>query len=873
MRNHCYPRLRITGTGFGRALAAAAILTTCAGRSDQVLLQPSADARIVTNYPADGQSIYLSVYDRGTNIQRTVMQFNLPTLGATAVITNATLKLFADANLYPTGNPAGQSMEVYRLTRSWSETRVTWTRATSTSSWTKAGGDYVGTGGLPDQNPYASNATLVPDNYTNLSPVELDWNVTGLVQEWDGGKHPNYGLLLLSYPGNGLLLHSRESGTNLPVLQIDTTNAPLVSSFNPAQSSDVLTYHNDNARTGQNLKEEILTPGNVSPNLFGKLWVYPANGKVDAQPLYAAGVSIPGQGQRNVVFIATEHNTVYAYDADSTNLFWYVSLLGAGETQSDTRGCDQVAPEIGITATPVIDRQLGANGTIFVVAMSKDMAGNYYQRLHALDLANGVDLLRPVAVAATYPGNGPNSSNGQLIFDPAQYKERPGLLLLNGVVYTAWSSHCDFDPYNGWIIGYDEHTLAQTSVLNITPNGTEGSIWMSGAGLAADTVNNIYCLAANGTLDVTLTNGLPSLGDYGNAFIKISTASNRLAVTDYFATFDTPYQNTQDLDLGSGGALVLPDMVDAQGQVRQLAVGAGKDQNIYLVDRSNMGKYNSANNNAIYQELPNALVGGIWSMPAYFNGTLYYGAVSQPIQAFPFQSARLEPVSSQTSGAFGYPGATPSVSANINSNGIVWAAENVDPAVLHAYTATDLGNELYNSDQAANGRDQFGTGNKFITPTIASARVYVGTTSGVGVFGLLDQSTLTPLQIWRDNYFHNPSNVGAGANSASPAGDGVPNLVKYALGLNPLTPATPAQLPRGSLTQSSGQQYPTLTVNRAATAPDVSYVAQVSGDSVNWFSGPAYTTTLTDTTTQLVVRDNTPVGAKPRFMRLMVSNP
>jgi hypothetical protein len=314
-------------------------------------------------------------------------------------------------------------------------------------------------------------------------------------------------------------------------------------------------------------------------------------------------------------------------------------------------------------------------------------------------------------------------------------------------------------------------------------------------------------------------------------------------------------------------------MADAQGNTRHLAVGAGKDQNIYLADRDNMGKFSAANNNALYQELGDALPGGVWSMPAYFNGTLYYGAVGQPIKAFPFQNARLGAPSSHTSGTFIYPGATPSISANGAGNGIVWAAENADPAVLHAYSATNLEAELYNSNQAPRGRDQFGTGNKFIVPTIASARVYVGTTTGVGVFGLLDAATLTPLQAWRASYFGNPSNVGAGADGAAPAGDGVANLVKYALGLDPLAPAQPGELPAGSLEEESGASYATLTVHRADQAPDITYLVEVSSDLRGWASGPGNTVTVEDTATELVVRDAAPLGAAPRFLRLLVSSP
>ena len=640
-----------------------------------------------------------------------------------------------------------------------------------------------------------------------------------------------------------------------------------------AQMTDVLTYHNDNARTGQALHEEILKAANLDTNHFGKLWVLAADGKVDAQSLYAAGVSIPGKGNHNVLVVATEHDTVYAFDADATNILWRVSLLGTNEVPSDDHGCGQVTPEIGVTATPVIDRQLGSNGTVFVVAMSKNGA-NYFQRLHALDLATGADRVAAVTVTASYPGTGDNSSGGNVIFDPAQYKERPGLLLLNGVIYTAWASHCDIRPYTGWIMTYDEQTLAQISVINVTPNGNEGAIWMAGDGLAADASANIYFLDANGQFDTTLdAGGFPISSNYGNAFIKLSTTSNALAVTDYFNMSNVVAENNSDEDLGSGGELLLPDMLDAQSNTRQLAVGAGKDQIIYLVDRTNMGKF-SPSTNAIYQQVNGVLAGQVFSTPAYFNGTLYYGAVGDHIKALPFQSARLAAVSSQTPGTFTFPGATPGISANGTANGILWAAENTSPAVLHAYNATNLSSELYNSNQAPGSRDHFGVGNKFIAPTIASARVYVGTTTGVGVFGLLDQSTLTPLQTWRANHFGYPSNIGAGADTASPAGDGVPNLIKYALGLDPYTPAAASQLPTGSIQPDGGQSYLTLTANPVAQAPDVTYAVEVSGDLQTWTSGPPFTVTLTNVPTQIIVRDNIPFGsAIMRFIHLRISDP
>jgi hypothetical protein len=368
--------------------------------------------------------------------------------------------------------------------------------------------------------------------------------------------------------------------------------------------------------------------------------------------------------------------------------------------------------------------------------MSKDGSGTYHQRLHALDLALGTELFGgPAEIQASYPGTGDSSNGTSVIFEPGQYKERSALLLLNGVIYTGWASHCDARPYTGWILGYNENTLAQTSVLNVTPNGYDGAIWMAGAGLAADSSSNIYFLDANGDFDTTLNgSGFPSDGDYGNAFMKLSTSSG-LAVADYFEMDNGVAESGSDTDLGSGGMIVLPDLNDGSGNTWHLAVGAGKDSNLYLVNRDSMGKFSSNNN--IYQELAGALPGGVWAMPAYFNNTIYYGSVGSPIQAFTFTNAKLSTsATSQTANSFGYPGATPSVSANGTSNGIVWAVENNSPAVLHAYNAANL-NELYNSNQASGGRDQFGSGNKYITPMIVNGKVFVGTPNGVAVFGLL----------------------------------------------------------------------------------------------------------------------------------------
>jgi hypothetical protein len=502
-----------------------------------------------------------------------------------------------------------------------------------------------------------------------------------------------------------------------------------------AHSQDMLTYHNNISRNGLDNKETTLTLTNVNSASFAKLFTVAADGLVDAEPLYVSAVTIGGVSH-NLLVVASEHDSVYGYDADTGAKLWQITTLKAGETTSDDRGCSQVTPEIGITSTPVVVRPKTGNPVIYVVAMSKDSSGNYHQRLHALDATSGAELHNgPVDIAAQYPGTGDNSSGGYVIFDPAQYKERAGLLVMGTTIYLAWASHCDYRPYTGWIMGYNINTLAQTTVLNVTPNGNEGAIWGSGAGMAADGSGNIILLDANGVFDSTLnSSGFPSEGDYGNAFLKVTTKGG-LAVGDYFEMDNESQENGSDTDLGSGGTLLVSEK-DSTGKTWQLAVGAGKDSNLYVVDRTNMGKFNSSSNN-IYQELSGALPGGVWSMPAAFNGNIYYGPVGSPLLRFQFKNAKLlTAVVAKSSNSFGYPGTTPSVSANGGKNAIVWATENTNPAVLHAYNATTLV-EIYNTNQAANGRDQFGNGNKYITPMIANGKVYVGTTTGVGVFGLL----------------------------------------------------------------------------------------------------------------------------------------
>jgi hypothetical protein len=502
---------------------------------------------------------------------------------------------------------------------------------------------------------------------------------------------------------------------------------------------DVTTYHYDNLRTGQNLNETTLTTANVNQAKFGKLGELMVDGKVDAQPLYLSNVSITGVGTKNVLYVATEHGSVYAFDADNVSgttakPLWQISTQLSGEVASDDRGCSQVTPEIGVTSTPVIDRSRGA---IYVVSVSKDASGNYFHRIHALDLTSGKELLGgPTTITATVSGSGAGSSGGIVTFDPSEYNERPGLLELNGTIYTTWGSHCDAGAYTSWMMAYGAATLQQTSVLNLVPNGSDGGIWMSGTAPAADAAGNIYFLIGNGTFDTALnTSGFPSQGDCGNCYVKVSSAAP-LTLLDYFAPSNTVAESNVDEDLGSGGPLLLPDITDATGKTRHLAVGSGKDAIIYVLDRDNMGKF-SATQNSIYQQISGQLAGGEYAKPSYFNGTVYYGAESDAVKAFPIAGGKLATSpSSQTAAQFPYPGATPAISANGTNNGILWAVENGSPAVLHAYDAKNLATEFYNSSQAAGGRDQF-SGNKFITAVIANGKVFMGTPNSVAVFGLL----------------------------------------------------------------------------------------------------------------------------------------
>ena len=563
-----------------------------------------------------------------------------------------------------------------------------------------------------------------------------------LTYQWSKGGSAISGATASSYTTPATVIG--DSGSTFSVVVTNslghaTSNAATLTVSATPVGTNVLTYKYDLLRSGANTTETVLTPANVNSATFGLLRNLVVDSYVDAEPLYVSGLTVAGAAH-NVVYVATEHNSVYAFDSDTGAVLWHVSLNGSGETTSDTHGCNQVVPEIGITSTPVIDLNAGPSGTLFVVAMSKDGSGNYHQRLHALNVTSGAELgASPTEISATYGSTG---------FAPGLYEERAGLLLSNGTIYTTWASHCDNYTYGGWIITLNESTYALSGALNVAP-GAAGTgyanagpaIWMSDGGPAADASGNVYFLTANGRFETTMDgNGFPSGGDYGNSFVKISPSASNPTVLDYFTMSDEVAESGNDDDLGSGGILLLPDMTDSSSVVRHLAIGAGKDGNLYVVNRDNMGKFNaSSNNSQIWQPPLSVLNGGIWSTPAYFNGSLYYGPVGGALLAFSVTSAMVSGApTSHSPTSFGYPGTSPVVSANGTANSIVWAYERgSSAAILHAYDATNLATELYNSTQAAGSRDQFGAPNKFIAVTVADGKVFAASTNSVAVFGLL----------------------------------------------------------------------------------------------------------------------------------------
>ncbi len=501
----------------------------------------------------------------------------------------------------------------------------------------------------------------------------------------------------------------------------------------------VLTYHNDNARTGQNVAEAILVPTNVNQYEFGKLFSHNVDGAVYAQPLYVSNVVFPGSSTHNVVYVATQHNSVYAFDADDNtggNAFplWSASLGNAVPTQV-------IFPELGILGTPVIDSN---SNTLYVVAFTLE-SGSYFQRLHALDLATGQEKFGgPVEIQASVSGTGNCSSGGTVSFSPVDLLQRPGLLLVNGVVYISWAGATGC--WDGWVIAYDAGTLLQVGVFNATPGGYGGGVWQSGAAPAADGAGSFYLETGDGTFDAN-TGGK----DYGDSVLKLNLASSGLTVADYFTPHDQEFMRSNDQDLGSAGTLLLPDQPGAHPH---LLVASSKLGSIYLLDRDNMGHFNPANDTQIVQPLPGALAGE-FGMPAYWNNTVYFlgsgiaSGSSDTLKAFSLSNGLLSTSpTSQSIAKFKFPDATVSVSANGQTNGIVWFLDSSGfssslvrpvPAVLFAYNANNLAMKLYDSNQAGT-RDQPTRPNKFTVPTVANGKVYVGSRRQLTTYGLLSMS-------------------------------------------------------------------------------------------------------------------------------------
>jgi hypothetical protein len=517
---------------------------------------------------------------------------------------------------------------------------------------------------------------------------------------------------------------------------VATTPTARATAQTPSSSgfAGTFTQRNDNARTGQNLQELTLTPTTVNQAQFGKIFSCGVDGYAYAQPLYFANLVVPNQGTYNVVFVATEHGSVFAFDADDPACveLWMTSLIDPPNgittvSSSDVESYD-IAPEICITGTPVIDPQ---TGTLYVVAKTKE-GGSYVQRLHALDITTGHEtLVSPVVIQASVPGTGDGSDGVNISFDPLRQNQRAALLFANGVVYIAYASHGDHGPYHGWVLGYDATTLQQVAVFNATPNGLEGGIWQGGGGPAADSSGNLFVITANGTFDVDVGGS-----DVGDSFLRLTATAGGLTVGDFFTPFNQASLDANDIDLGSSGPLLLPDQTGTGHP--HLVLGASKEGTGYLVDRDQMGQFSSTDDSRIVQTItisPNSVFG----TPAFWENHVYYVATEDVLKAFQLTDGLLATTpTSQGSTFFSFPGASPVISANGSTNGVVWvlACNYNDPAVLYAYDATDVSRELYNSTQAGS-RDQAGPGVKFTVPTVANGKVYVGGQYQLTVFGLL----------------------------------------------------------------------------------------------------------------------------------------
>lgn len=661
------------------------------------------------------------------------------------------------------------------------------------------------------------------------------------------------------------------------------TAALAVSVFFPFTSSaqvNVVTQHNDIARTGQNTNETILTPANVSSGNFGKLFSVSLDGQVYAQPLYLSGLSIPSNGTHNVVFMATMHDSVYALDADSGTKLWQITLLDSahGATSGATTdpvtdtGCTEMSgTEIGITSTPVIDP---VAGIIYVVGRTYENAYPVY-RLHALSVTTGAEMTNsPVTLSASVTGTGTGSSSGVLKFDPLWENQRPGLLLLNGIVYIGFAGYCDNGPWHGWVLAYNVSTMKQTSVFTPTPNAEGSGIWMSGTGLAADVPSGspygrLFIPTGNGTYDATTPYGTNTM-DYGVDVLRLDLTNGVMTVSDAFTPMDQASLNANDQDMSSGGVLLLPPQTLA-GHTNQL-LAAGKTGNFYVVDRDNLGGYSTTANNIIEYVSPNQ-IGGAFSGPAYWNNTVYYWGDSDTLKQFQITNGLMNFWhSANSSESMNYPGSSPSISANGTTNGIVWdidgsaytnSAAGPGPAILYAHSATAVGTTLYSSATNAT-RDAPGQAVKMTVPTVVNGKVYVPTYGELDVYGLLtanfsltassngltvqqgssntDTLTVTPTNGFTGTVSLTASGLPSGLSATFAAGTAANTTIATftatsaaATGTYPVT-----------ITGTSASITQSITVNVTVTAPS-SFTVSAAPNSVAIVAGQSGTSNITVT--------------------------
>jgi hypothetical protein len=602
----------------------------------------------------------------------------------------------------------------------------------------------------------------------------------------------------------------------------------------------VLTYHNDNSRGGTNIEETQLTPVNV-PGNFGRLFSQLVDGEIYAQPLYVPNLSIPGRGSHNLVVMNTEHDSVYAFDADSNANgnaapLWQISLIDSAHgaaagaapvpasaypVDSDNLpDCGSISPELGSTSTPVIDT---GSGTVYVEAFSYE-GGTYVHRLHALDLTTGAEkTFGPVVIGGTVAGTGDGGTT--VTFNPYAENNRAALLLASGTVYVAFAGSCgdQVAPFHGWLFAYAAGTLKQTGTFLTTPNGGLGGIWMTGSGPAADASGNVYLSTGNGLFD-TVNN--PAT-DFGDSILKLTLGSGGLAVADYFTPYNQQTLADNDVDVSSGGVMLLPDQ---PGPYPHELVAAGKEGRIYLINRDQFTLLNQhycancASDPQIVQESASGEINGVFSSPVYWNGTVYYWTPDLYLKAYPLVNGLVNygGVSISTD-AYRWPGANLSISGNGTSNGIIWALKTDAYAtggavVLRAYDAANLNNRLYSSDQNAN--DAAGPAVRFTVPTVVNGKVYVGSHDRLSIYGLLS-GTPTPT----------PSATPTSTSSVLPTPTPNPTPTATPTGIITPTP-TPTLAPTPTLT-------PTTTPTSTPT-PAGSIAIVTAPTSTNYGCGKNY---------------------------------